>query len=45
MKKFLQNRDNLIILFISLLAFIAGCLAKHMLISLIIVVCADVFLF
>lgn len=45
MKKFFKNRDNLIILFISLLAFIAGCLAKHALLSFLIVLCADAFLF
>lgn len=45
MKKFFKDRDNLIILFISLLAFIAGCLAKHMILALVIVLCADLFLF
>lgn len=45
MKSFFKNQDNLIILFVSLVAFIAGCLAKHPAISIIIVIIADAFFF
>ena len=45
MKNFLKNQDNLIILFVSFIAFIAGCLAKHPFISIIVVIIADVFFF
>ena len=45
MKKFFKNRDNLIILFVSLIAFIAGCLAKKALVSFVIVAIADIFFF
>ncbi|MBP3765897.1 MAG: transglycosylase domain-containing protein [Bacilli bacterium] len=45
MKKFLKNQDNMVILIVSLVAFIAGCLAKHALLSFLIVALADIFFF
>lgn len=45
MKKFLKNQDNMIILIVSLVAFVSGCLAKHALLAFIIVVLADIFFF
>ena len=45
MKKFLKNQDNMVILIVSLVAFIAGCLAKHALLSFLIVILADIFFF
>ena len=40
MKKFLKNQDNMVILIVSLVAFVAGCLAKHALLSFFIVIVA-----
>ena len=45
MKEFFKKQDNLIILFVSIVAFIAGCLAKHTKLALIIVLLADIFFF
>ena len=45
MKKFLKNQDNMVILIVSLVAFVAGCLAKHALLSFLIVILADIFFF
>ena len=45
MKNFLKNQDNLIILFVSFVAFIAGCLAKHPILSILMIAIADLFFF
>ena len=45
MKNFFKNQDNLIILFVSLVAFVAGCLARHPFISFLMVLVADLFFF
>lgn len=45
MKSFFKNQDNLIILFVSLVAFVAGCLARHPFISFLMVLVADLFFF
>ena len=45
MKKFFKNQDNTIILIVSLIAFVAGCLAKHALLAFVVVMLADIFFF
>ena len=45
MKNFWKNQDNLVILFVSIVAFIAGCLSHHTVLSLVIVLIADLFFF
>ena len=45
MKDFFKNKDNLIILGISLVAFLVGCLAIGPLLSILIIGVADVLFF
>ncbi len=45
MKNFLSNKDNIVILIVSLVALIIGCLAINPIISIIIVMIADILFF